>query len=152
MRYHRKLPVLIGLVFALVYFGTSAEPLHSQSASQDPGPTSIELVMFDQIACKWCRMWDEQVGVVYHQTTEGKRAPLRRVDIRARMPGELQSLKSVVYTPTFVLLENGVEVGRIEGYPGEDSFWGLLEQLLGKLQFGEGVRTQGTLLKAQSGN
>lgn len=33
------------------------------------------------------------------------------------------------YTPTFVLIDGGREVGRIEGYPGEAFFWGLLEKL-----------------------
>jgi hypothetical protein len=37
------------------------------------------------------------------------------------------------YTPTFVLVDNGQEVGRIEGYPGDAFFWGLLERLLERL-------------------
>jgi len=28
------------------------------------------------------------------------------------------------------LLEDGTEIGRIEGYPGEDFFWGLLTQMM----------------------
>jgi len=34
--------------------------------------------------------------------------------------------RSVHFTPTFILVDDGREVGRIEGYPGEDFFWGLL--------------------------
>jgi hypothetical protein len=30
-------------------------------------------------------------------------------------------------------MQNGVEVGRIRGYPGEDFFWGMLDQLINKL-------------------
>ena len=37
-----------------------------------------------------------------------------------------------VFTPTFILLQNGVEVDRIEGYASEDFFWGLLGQALEK--------------------
>ncbi len=37
------------------------------------------------------------------------------------------------YIPTFVLIDEGKEVGRIEGYPGEDFFWGMLGKLLEKL-------------------
>ena len=40
----------------------------------------------------------------------------------------------VVLTPTFVLMEDGAEAGRIEGYPGEDFFWGLLGQMIGMVQ------------------
>ena len=32
-----------------------------------------------------------------------------------------------------MLVENGQEVGRIEGYPGDEFFWGLLERLLEQL-------------------
>ena len=36
----------------------------------------------------------------------------------------------VRFSPTFVLLRDSVEVSRIEGYPGEDHFWGLLGMAL----------------------
>ena len=35
-----------------------------------------------------------------------------------------------VFTPTFVLVREGRELARIEGYPGEDFFWGLLAAML----------------------
>jgi len=35
--------------------------------------------------------------------------------------------------PLFVLVNNGEEIGRIRGYPGEDHFWGLLSVLIKKL-------------------
>ena len=94
---------------------------------------ATQLVMFEQYACEWCEVWNEQVGVVYHKTREGKRAPLRRVDIHEDMPRDLKNLKPARFTPTFVLIQNGVEIGRIRGYPGEDFFWGMLEQLMSKL-------------------
>ena len=37
------------------------------------------------------------------------------------------------FTPTFVLVEDGKEIGRIEGYPGEDFFWPMLGALLDRL-------------------
>lgn len=94
---------------------------------------AAELVMFHQEACEWCEVWDEEVGVVYDKTTEAKTAPLRRVDIHEDRPSDLAGIKPVVFTPTFVLTENGSEIGRIIGYPGEDFFWGLLGQLLARV-------------------
>jgi hypothetical protein len=38
--------------------------------------------------------------------------------------------RPISFTPTFVLVEDGRELARIEGYPGEDFFWGLLGMLL----------------------
>ncbi len=89
--------------------------------------------MFEALGCAWCEVWDAEVGVVYHKTGEGRTAPLRRVDIDAPRPPGLEALKGVVYTPTFVLLDAGREVGRIVGYPGEAHFWSLLGELIGRL-------------------
>jgi hypothetical protein len=94
------------------------------------GAQAAELVMFEAPGCTWCEAWDEEVGVVYVKTEEGRAAPLRRVDIDDPRPPDLEALQGVVYTPTFVLLDAGREVGRILGYPGEGFFWSLLDELL----------------------
>lgn len=94
---------------------------------------AAELIMFEQHGCHWCEQWNEDIGVVYFKTEEGKRAPLRRVDIHEKMPEDLKSITSGHFTPTFVLVDNGKEIGRIRGYPGESFFWGLLNQILAKL-------------------
>jgi len=96
----------------------------------DPAP--VELIMFDQDHCEWCERWEEEIGVVYAKTPEGKAAPLRRIDIHDDRPEPLTAIKGVAFTPTFVLIENGKELGRIAGYPGEDFFWPMLAQLLEK--------------------
>ena len=94
---------------------------------------AAQLIMFEQDYCEWCEQWNEDIGVVYAKTTEGKRAPLRRVNIHGSMPDDISSVRVERFTPTFVLVERGAEVGRIRGYPGEDFFWGLLGQLINKL-------------------
>lgn len=93
---------------------------------------AAELVMVEQNACEWCETWNEEVGGIYEKTPEGKAAPLRRIDIHDPLPADLAHLSRLIFTPTFVLVDNGREIGRIQGYPGEDFFWGLLQQLLGK--------------------
>ena len=90
---------------------------------------SAELVMIDQKGCHWCAKWDEEIGTIYPITEEGQRAPLRRVNIRA-LPDDLTFASKPVFTPTFILVHDGRELGRIEGYPGEDFFWPLITQLL----------------------
>ena len=94
---------------------------------------AAELLMFEQDYCEWCDRWNEEIGVVYHKTEEGKAAPLRRVDIHSEPPADIRHIRMERFTPTFVLIENGKEVGRIRGYPGEDFFWGLLGQMLKKI-------------------
>lgn len=96
--------------------------------------TGAELVMFESDSCEWCEAWHAEVGVIYAKTAEARIAPLRRVGIEDPLPADLSQIRGVHYTPTFVLMQDGGEVGRILGYPGEDFFWGLLNVELGKLK------------------
>lgn len=100
---------------------------------------AAELVMFESPTCEWCEAWDRDVGVVYHKTEEGRLAPLRRVTLGAPRPQDLRAIDAVVYTPTFVLVDRGRELGRITGYPGENHFWGLLGVLLEHVRAGPGT-------------
>lgn len=98
-----------------------------------PTLEAAELVMFAEPGCGWCARFDVEVGAIYPKTEEARRAPLRRVDLDAGMPAEFAALRPVTFTPTFVLMENGREIGRILGYPGDMHFWGLLGALLERL-------------------
>ena len=96
----------------------------------------LQLMMFEQVGCIYCLQWDQQVGDAYPLTDEGRAAPLVKINIRADLPAGVSIAYRPQFTPTFVLLEDGVEVGRIEGYPGEDFFWGLLAQMIAATQAG----------------
>lgn len=93
---------------------------------------AAELVMVEQDGCFYCEQWDHQIAHIYPKTSEGKHAPLRRMDIHQTYPGDLNFARALTFTPTFVLIEDGQELARIEGYPGEDFFWGLLGMMLNK--------------------
>ena len=95
---------------------------------------AAELVMFESPACEWCEVWDEEVGVIYAKTDEARIVPLRRMDIDDPRNGALASIRPVMYTPTFVMMDGGKEVGRILGYPGESHFWGLLGELISRIK------------------
>jgi hypothetical protein len=94
---------------------------------------AAELVMFEQAGCAWCEAFDREIAPVYGKTEEGQRAPLRRVDIAQNLPPDLAFLDVERLAPVFVLVDQGREIGRIRGYPGEDHFWGLLGVLMKKL-------------------
>ena len=98
-----------------------------------PRAAAAELLMFEEKWCHWCERWDEEIGIIYHKTSEGRVAPLHRVDIHGNFPDDIVLVSRPQYTPTFILVDQGHEIGRIEGYPGEDFFWGLLAKLLEKL-------------------
>jgi thioredoxin-related protein len=91
---------------------------------------ALELVMVEQAICPYCKMFDEQVGATYAETDIGARVPLRRVDLKSDWPQDLASVARDRLTPTFILVSDGAEVGRLRGYPGEEEFWRLLKQLI----------------------
>ena len=94
---------------------------------------AAELIMFDDKGCPYCRRWLAEVGPGYPNTDEGKRAPLRRMDIRAKLPDGLLLARPITVTPTFVLVDDDREVGRLTGYAGAEFFYELLADVMAKL-------------------
>lgn len=107
-----KLLLLIGLLFT------------------SPALAGAELVMVEEHGCPWCERWNAEISHIYPKTVVGRASPLRRIDIHQPLPEDIQVARPLRFTPTFMLVVDGVEKGRIEGYPGEDFFWGLYESLL----------------------
>lgn len=98
-----------------------------------PSASAAELVIFEAKGCPYCRVWDEQIGEIYPRSDLGEIAPLRRVDIDDPWPEDLSGVGGIVFTPTFVLIDDGAEIGRITGYIGEFQFWGLLQRMIAGL-------------------
>ena len=94
-----------------------------------PAFAEMYLLMAEEKGCYWCAQWNEEIAAKYPKTPEGHAAPLRRFDLHSETPG-VTFERRVRFTPTFILVRDGSELGRIEGYPGEDFFWGLLGMLL----------------------
>ncbi len=92
-----------------------------------------ELIMFEQRGCPFCAQWDREIAPAYPKTQEGRVAPLRRVDIHEAIPADLAGIAVERFTPTFVVVDHGREIGRIRGYPGSDFFWFLLDNILDTL-------------------
>ena len=88
------------------------------------------LVMAEEPGCVWCARWNNEIGPIYPKTSEGQAAPLRRINILDPIPEDITLARRITFTPTFILVVDGVEQSRIEGYPEEDFFWGLLGQML----------------------
>lgn len=101
------------------------------SLASGEGAGQMRLLMFERDGCIYCARWHDEIGPAYPRTAEGAAAPLQRIDIKDPLPeGVTLSARHPVFTPTFVLLKDGTEAGRIEGYASNEFFWGLLNGLL----------------------
>ncbi|MBZ8132003.1 transcriptional regulator [Afifella sp. IM 167] len=112
--------LLLGLAFGL--------------APQGAGTArAAELLMLQRPGCVWCQRWHAEIGPAYARTEEGQRAPIRFVDVTEPWPADLAGISREALTPTFVLVEEGVEIDRMRGYPGQEFFWPLFSEMLAKL-------------------
>lgn len=122
---------LLGLLGAATFVALSTA--HSRAAIVEPaGPTGVRLFMVEDVGCPYCAKWDREIGVAYPVSAEGRFAPLVR---RYRRDPDIAFLKNIVYSPTFVVVQDGEEIGRITGYPAADFFWPMLADILVKAGF-----------------
>ena len=94
---------------------------------------AAELLMLEQPGCVWCARFNAEIAPAWPNTDEGKRAPLRRVDITEAWPSDLSGVQKERFTPTFVLMDDGKEIGRLRGYVGDEFFWYRIGELIAKL-------------------
>ncbi len=96
---------------------------------------AAELIMFDRDGCPWCAKWHAEIGVNgYAAAPESASASLHIYKFGQAMPDNVRSLsRTVIGTPTFVLMRDGEEIDRIIGYPGKQVFFGKLQLMIDKL-------------------
>ncbi|MDP2355012.1 MAG: hypothetical protein Q8M31_02990 [Beijerinckiaceae bacterium] len=91
---------------------------------------TFELLMFERAGCVYCVRWDREVGPAYPLTPQGQLAPLRKISLDNGQPKGLGLDMPVRYSPTFVLMKDGKEAGRITGYMSDAMFWGIFAKML----------------------
>ncbi|MDH4247302.1 MAG: thioredoxin family protein [Deltaproteobacteria bacterium] len=114
-----------GLLAVAFLAGIAGAPQGARAQS-----SADALVIVERAGCTWCETWHQVIGPIYPKSEEGHRFPLRRVSLDDVTPETRGFREDVRYTPTFILIRCGKEAGRILGYPGEASFWGLLATLI----------------------
>lgn len=123
------IPVLAGLImvseFVPMLAGGRAEAASAQEVNQ-----GIRLMMLDRKGCIYCQAWKQEIGGGYDTSKPGKAAPLAIIDIDGPWPDGLAIGRRPYLTPSFILLQNGRELDRIEGYPGPDHFYPVLQEMM----------------------
>lgn len=91
---------------------------------------AAELVMVEQVGCAYCQLWHKQIGHIYPVAAVSDVAPLRTVQLGEIDSAGFEITRPVVFTPTFLLVDDGQELARLEGYAGEDFFWPMVEKMV----------------------
>ena len=112
----------IGLVFCSLFISLAG--LAAEQAR------SLELVFITSEHCPFCKAWERDVGQIYDSTPYALKARLRRVDLGDVDSALPAGAVKVFGTPTFLIVENNTEIGRIEGYQSSEMFfWALSEYI-----------------------
>jgi hypothetical protein len=117
-------PITLFLIFALAIAllpaGARAQGAAPVAPPIDLATAPAVLVMIGDPGCPYCARFEREVAPGYRASEDGKFAPLIRRD---RHDADIAFIPRVVYSPTFIMLVRGREVGRIVGYGGSDIFW-----------------------------
>ena len=120
-------PALVGWLPGFVLTPAVAEPLETGREGPWDVTKGTLLLMVEDRGCPYCLRFDAEARDSYINSAEGRLAPLVR---RRRGDGSIAFLQRVVYSPTFVLLVEGREVGRAVGYQGAELFWMEIARLM----------------------
>lgn len=116
--------LILAVAFALLPAGFAVE-IRAQGTAPVAPPIEIAtapavLVMIGDPGCPYCARFEREAAPGYRASEDGQLAPLVRRD---RHDTDVAFIPRIVYSPTFVMLVRGREVGRIVGYGGADLFW-----------------------------
>lgn len=108
-----------------------AAPAHGDAARNVTSPVrGLRLLMVERRGCVWCRRFDREIAPGYDAHPQGAAAPLARIDLDGPWPDGLALARRPSLTPSFILLRDGIELGRIEGYVGQRHFWPALSEMM----------------------
>ncbi|CAA2137273.1 hypothetical protein [Hyphomicrobium sp. ghe19] len=92
---------------------------------------TFELIVVEAEGCIYCEIFRRDVLPAYETSEQGKKVPVRFVDVNDVDAGHLDFNASVDIVPTFVVVKSQHEVGRISGYVGPENFFHSISYLLG---------------------
>jgi hypothetical protein len=129
---HRRMVLGLALVAVVGALGAGGRNVQADAAISPELRSGVALLLVQDPGCPYCARWDEEVRPGYERSPEGRFAPLVR---RLRSHPDVAAFPGVVYSPTFIVLRDGREVGRLIGYPGADFFWAQIGEILLKAGF-----------------
>lgn len=127
------MPMIIRLIlFALLMLSPVTASRAGLDTEMPANPNgSFELIVVEADGCIYCQIFRRDVLPVYQTSEEGKKVPIRFVDVNDVDANHLDFNGSVDIVPTFVVVKSRHEVGRIAGYVGPENFFHSINYLLG---------------------
>lgn len=95
-----------------------------------PSTSNLQLVVMEAPGCIYCTIFRRDVLPSFEASEHGKDMPVRFVDVNDVEQSGLDLQSPIDILPTFVVVKNNHEVGRIPGYMGPEDFFHSINYLL----------------------
>jgi len=126
----RPLPCLLLAAALVIPGGTPPVRAAVDMTIEQPGPT-LELIVIEARGCPMCQLFRDEIAPAYRATARAKQAPLRFVNVSFTDPDTLNLAAPVEIVPTVILMRDGAEIDRLEGYTGPELFMSVVGRMLG---------------------
>lgn len=116
--------------------GTHSGATHEAVSAATPGAVTAlagaryEIIAFEAQGCTYCAHFRKDIARSYERSERSKRAPVRYLDVKAGEVANLKLAGAITLLPTAVILRDGIEIGRIDGYTGRENFYRVLDTLV----------------------
>ena len=89
-----------------------------------------KLLYFYSDTCAYCKAWENEIANIYLKTEFEDQFKLSFIDFSSNAVFEKYGISIIVkVTPTFIFVKDKTEVGRIEGYNGQELFWWQVDEI-----------------------
>jgi thioredoxin-related protein len=124
--------IVARIVFLLLVL---VAPLSSGRAGIDrdaavPQLGNLQLVVMEADGCIYCDIFRRDVLPSYETSERGKDMPVRFVDVNDIDKTGIELQSPIDILPTFVIVKDHREIGRIPGYMGPEDFFHSINYLL----------------------
>ena len=90
-----------------------------------------KLLYFYSDTCAYCKAWENEIANIYLKTEFEDQFKLSFIDFSSNVDFQKYGISKIVkVTPTFIFVKDKTEVGRIEGYNGQELFWWQVDEII----------------------
>ena len=90
-----------------------------------------KLLYFYSDTCAYCKAWENEIANIYLKTEFEDQFKLSFIDFSSNADLKKYGISKIVkVTPTFIFVKDNTEVGRIEGYNGQELFWWQVDEII----------------------
>lgn len=117
-------------IAALLAAPTTAGRADIDPTAPLPPAGNLQLVVMEAPGCIYCTIFRRDVLPSYEVSERGKEMPVRFIDVNDVEQSGIGLDAPIDILPTFVVIRDNHEVGRIPGYMGPENFYHSINYLL----------------------